>query len=153
MAEEKFEDKQLAKHVEAKMKGEEKEEEKGKRQAPEAAKAEAKETKEEKHEHAGHDHGKEKEEKEKPKKFVLERKYTFNLTEAYGKPKYQRCNRAISMLKALAIRHMKGKEAKIDTAVNNAIRKSAAPLKKIAVMLRKDEDGMVYVSHAQEQKK
>lgn len=147
MAEERFEDKQLAKKDEAKIKGEaveekanpheHKAEEKAapaKAEAPKAAKkAEKAPAKDEK----------------PARKVVLERKYTVNLTDAYAKPKYKRTDRAISLLRDFCLRHMKGKDVKLDVQLNNAIRKSARPTKKVQVVLQKDERGTVFASLVQ----
>ena len=159
MAEERFQDKQLAKKTDAKIKGEDTGEkanphEQAKNIAKSAdvkadAKTEAKSNTEataKKTEKPAATPSKE----EKPaKKFVLERKYTVNLTDAYAKPKYHRADKAISLLRAFCLRHMKGKQVKVDTDLNNAIRTSSRPQKKVEVLLQKDDTGTVMVSLAQ----
>ncbi|MBI2445257.1 60S ribosomal protein L31 [Candidatus Micrarchaeota archaeon] len=148
MAQERFEDKQLAKKDEAKIKGEAVEEKTNPHeQAKNAVKADEKaapakaETpktakKAEKESKSAKD--------EKPAlKVVLERKYTVNLTEAYAKPKYKRTDRAISLLRDFCLRHMKGKDVKVDVELNNAIRQSVRPAKKVQIVLQKDERGTV----------
>lgn len=159
MAEERFEDKALAKKDEAKIKGEAVEEKQnpheqkpaeklpeakasGSAKALEPAKPESKAKKAD---------AKEKDAKaEKPaRKMVLERKYTVNLTDAYAKPKYKRSDRAIDLLRDYCLRHMKGKKVAIDVALNNAIRTSSRPQKKVQVLAQKDEAGTVFVALAQ----
>ncbi|MDP2717470.1 MAG: hypothetical protein Q8P02_01870 [Candidatus Micrarchaeota archaeon] len=154
MAEERFEDKTLHKKDDAKMKGEKAEaapaeaEEKAK-DAPkkDAVKAEKK-TESQKTEKESKKN--EKPEEKKPT-FVLERKYTVNLTDAYAKPRFFRANRAIHILQDFAKRHMKAKDVHIDVALNNTVRKSAAPLKKVHVLLQKDADGTVFATLAANQ--
>ncbi len=152
MAEERFEDKTLHKKDDAKMKGEDVKSEADEK-TPEAQKQQ-----EPKKQSAAKDGDKKAESKkadakdEKPEEkkpvFVLERKYVVNLTEAYAKPRFKRANRAIDILQAFAKRHMKGKDVHVDVALNNTVRKSAAPQKKVHVLLQKDEDGTVFASLA-----
>ncbi|MBI4360863.1 60S ribosomal protein L31 [Candidatus Micrarchaeota archaeon] len=147
MAEERFEDKTQTKKDDAKMKGEE-DLEKGKRQAPQAAKEEATAEKapdEKKTEKAS----KAEEPKKAEKKFVLERKYTVNLSKAHSKPRFKQQNKALSLLQEFCKRHMKGAAVHVDVRLNNAIRKSAKPLKYVDVLLQKDEAGTVYAQLAE----
>lgn len=148
MAEERFEDKALAKKDEAKIKGEAVEEkanphehthdEKAAKAEPKAAPKAAKK-----------EEAKEPAKAEKPaRKVVLERKYTVNLTDAYAKPKYKRSDRAISLLRDFALRHMKGKAVKLDSELNNAIRSSVRPAKHVQVVFQKDEQGTVFATLA-----
>lgn len=152
MAEERFEDQTQAKKDQSKMKGEN-DAEKGKRQAPDAARqapdaakvdAPAQPTQEKKAEKPAKD-----EPKKEEKKFVLERKYTVNLTEAHSKPRFKQQNKAMSLLAEFCKRHMKGNDVHIDVTLNNAIRKSAKPLKYVDVLLQKDEAGTVYAQLAE----
>ncbi len=159
MADERFQDKALAKKDDAKIKGEPIEENLNphehkpeaklpeakapvpvkaleKSKAPTKAKTDEKEAKDAKD--------------EKPaRNMVLERKYTVNLTDAYAKPKYKRSDRAISLLRDFCLRHMKGKAVKVSAELNNAIRTSVRPQKKVQVLLQKDEAGTVFAALAQ----
>jgi len=150
MAEERFEDKALAKKDEAKIKGEAVEEKANPHEHKhdeKAVKAEQKATpKAEKKAESKAEKAKD----EKPaRKVVLERKYTVNLTEAYAKPKYKRADRAVSLLRDFCMRHMKGKAVKLDSGLNNAIRQSVRPAKSVQVVLQKDEQGTVFATLAQ----
>ncbi len=155
MAHERFEDKQLAKKDDAKIKGEAVEEKLNPHeQAKNAVKTEEKAAAPAKAEAVKGKKADEKKEapskEEKPaRKVVLERKYTVNLTDAYAKPKYKRSDRAISLLRDFCLRHMKGKAVKVDSDLNNAIRTSSRPQKKVQVVLQKDEAGTVYAALAQ----
>lgn len=144
MSEEKFEDKTLLK----------KEDEKIKTQA-EAVKEEAKESKTDAKTAAkeapkapeSKKASKEKatgEPKEKKPTFVLERKYMVNLSRAYAKPAQKRANTAVTLLREFCVRHMKGRSVRIEPDVNNAIRKSIRPLKRLSVLLKKDKEGVVH---------
>lgn len=152
MAEERFQDKALAKKDEAKIKGDDVQE----NQNPREHKAEA--TQDQKTPPVKTAKTEKTEEKkeakdakaEKPaRKVVLERKYTVNLAEAYAKPKYKRQDRAVLLLREFALRHMKGNKVAIEPELNNAIRTSARPQKKMQVLLQKDEAGTVHAALAQ----
>ncbi len=169
MADERFQDKALAKKDEAKIKGEELDEKanphehkldaqkadstvataKTAGKSSEKAKAEktAAAEKGQKADKAAKSGDKADAKDEKPaRKTVLERKYSVNLTPAYAKPKYKRADKAISLLREFALRHMKGKDVKIDVELNNAIRTSSRPQKKVQVVLQKDEAGTVFAA-------
>ena len=165
MADERFQDKALAKKDEAKIKGEATDEkanphehklegQKAETAAPVAKAAGIASEKAKTEKTAATEKGKkaektaDKEAKdEKPaRKTVLERKYTVNLTDAYAKPKYKRADKAISLLREFALRHMKGKDVKVDVALNNAIRTSNRPQKKMHILLQKDEAGTVFAA-------
>ena len=161
MAEERFEDKQLAKKTDAKIKGEAVDEKanpheqaKNALKPAEQAAAPAEKAKTEGKTAKTDAKGKEKANAEakdaKPaKKFVLERKYTVNLTDAYAKPKYKRADKAISLLREFALRHMKGKNVKVSVELNNTIRTSSRPQKKVQIVMQKDEAGTVFAALAQ----
>ncbi len=84
----------------------------------------------------------------------MEKIFTINLREAYGKPRNKRAPRAIKIIKEFALRHMKGKEAKISIRLNafvwaHSIQK---PPRKVKVKMLKKED-IVYVFHIDEEAK
>ena len=142
MADEKFEDKTLVKKEEEKIKTQtvsEDPKEEAKKAASEKVhavpKPELQASSEKKKEKA--------EEKPKKPEFVLERKYVVNLSRAYAKPHEKRSNTALRLLKAFCLRHMKGKSVRVDPDVNEAIRLSIRPAKRISVVLKKDKDGLV----------
>ncbi len=157
MADERFQDKALAKKDDAKMKGEEIDEKanphehKPEPKSPQAKAPLPSKALEPSPSESKAKKGEAKDAKaEKPaRKMVLERKYTVNLMDAYAKPKYKRCDRAISLLRDYCLRHMKGKAVKVDSELNNAIRTSAHPAKKVQVLAQKDEAGTVFVALAQ----
>jgi ribosomal protein L31E len=159
MAQERFEDKTLHKKDDAKMKGEPEDEEEKivqnqatsteKTAVKPEEKTDAKKTPKEAAKTLQDKEKKEiKKEEKKIPKFVLERKYMVNLTDAYSKPRFKRANKAISLLQAFAERHMKAKNVHVDVALNNTIRKSAAPIKKVHVLFQKDEAGTVFATLA-----
>ena len=119
--------------------------------AKDEEKEKAKEAVEEKHEeHKKHEEKKaeKKEEKkeEKKREIVLERVHTVSLVDAYKKTATKRSDYAINLLKAFALRHMKGAKVRIATAVNDTIRKSSKkPVKKIRLNMTKDKEGLVLV--------
>jgi|GEM_PF-2446402 len=85
------------------------------------------------------------------KKVVLERVYVVPLVKAYAKTRSHRARIAISLLRQFVAKHVKAKEPKkiyIDGAVNSAVlaRGSRKPPKKVKVLVRKDEEGKVFVS-------
>jgi large subunit ribosomal protein L31e len=80
-----------------------------------------------------------------------ERIYTVPLKEALNAQRYRRSERAVMVLKAFAVRHMKAKEVSIDTSVNEAIwaRGIKSPPHKIRVKMTKDDEGKVTISMAE----
>jgi large subunit ribosomal protein L31e len=80
-----------------------------------------------------------------------ERIYTVPLKEAWNAQRYRRSERAVMVLKAFAVRHMKAKEVSIDTSVNEAIwaRGIKSPPHKIRVKMTKDDEGKVTISMAE----
>ena len=80
----------------------------------------------------------------------MERIYTVPLKEAWNAQRYRRSERAMMVLKAFAVRHMKAKEVTVDTTVNEAIwaRGIKSPPHKIRVKMTKDDDGKVTITMA-----
>ena len=80
-----------------------------------------------------------------------ERIYTVPLKEAWNAQRYRRSERAVMVLKAFAVRHMKAKEVSIDTSVNEAIwaRGIKSPPHKIRVKMTKDDEGNVTITMAE----
>ena len=81
----------------------------------------------------------------------MERIYTVPLKEAWNAQRYRRSERAMMVLKAFAVRHMKAKEVTVDTTVNEAIwaRGIKSPPHNIRVKMTKDEDGKVIITLAE----
>jgi len=81
----------------------------------------------------------------------LERIYTVPLKEAWNAQRYRRSERAMMVLKAFAVRHMKAKEVSVDTTVNEAIwaRGIKSPPHKIRVKMTKDDEGKVTITMAE----
>jgi large subunit ribosomal protein L31e len=81
----------------------------------------------------------------------MERIYTVPLKEAWNAQRYRRSERAMMVLKAFAVRHMKAKEVTVDTTVNEAIwaRGIKSPPHKIRVKMTKDDDGKVTITMAE----
>ena len=81
----------------------------------------------------------------------MERIYTVPLKEAWNAQRYRRSERAMMVLKAFAVRHMKAKEITVDTTVNEAIwaRGIKSPPHKIRVKMTKDDDGKVTITMAE----
>ncbi len=74
----------------------------------------------------------------------MERIYTFNLKEAYKKPRTKRGRYAIQLLKKLIARHTKTKNIKIENSLNNYLLKNyKLPKKKIKVKIVFDEKGAI----------
>jgi ribosomal protein L31E len=72
----------------------------------------------------------------------LERIYTFNLSEAYKKPRGKRGRFAIALLKKAISRHTKTKNVKIENALSNYLIKNyKLPRRKIKVKVTFDEKG------------
>ena len=84
-----------------------------------------------------------------------ERIYTVPLKEAWNAQRYRRSERAMMVLKAFAVRHMKAKEVSIDTSVNEAIwvRGIKNPPHKIRVKMTKDDDDKVTITMAEAEAK
>jgi large subunit ribosomal protein L31e len=80
-----------------------------------------------------------------------ERIYTVPLKEAWQAQRYRRSERAVMVLKAFAVRHMKAKEVSVDTSVNEVIwaRGIKSPPHKIRVKMTKDDDGNVTITMAE----
>lgn len=81
----------------------------------------------------------------------LERIYTVPLKEAWNAQRYRRSERAMMVLKAFAVRHMKAKEVTVDTTVNETIwaRGIKSPPHKIRVKMTKDDEGKVTITMAE----
>lgn len=97
---------------------------------------------------------KEKAAKAAPKReFVLERVHTFNLMDAYGKPRYRRADAAMRMLRELLARHMKAdvRDVRLSPQVNEFVRArgNTYPVKRVKVKASKDKEGMVLAVLAQ----
>jgi large subunit ribosomal protein L31e len=80
-----------------------------------------------------------------------ERIYTVPLKEAWQAQRYRRSERAVMVLKAFAVRHMKAKEVSVDTSVNETIwaRGIRSPPHKIRVKMTRDEEGNVTITMAE----
>jgi large subunit ribosomal protein L31e len=80
-----------------------------------------------------------------------ERIYTVPLKEAWQAQRYRRSERAVMVLKAFAVRHMKAKEVSVDTSVNEVIwaRGIKSPPHKIRVKMTKDDEGHVTITMAE----
>ena len=80
-------------------------------------------------------------------KVVLERTYVIPLRDAYEASRKRRAKKAINIVKRFAERHMKGEEVKISEGVNKLIwsRGAEKPPRRIKVVMRKDEKGVVEV--------
>jgi large subunit ribosomal protein L31e len=81
----------------------------------------------------------------------LERIYTVPLKEAWNAQRYRRSERAMMVLKAFAVRHMKATTVTVDTSVNEVIwaRGIKSPPHKIRVKMTKDDEGAVTVTMAE----
>ncbi len=111
-----------------------------------AAEAEKKEkSKEVKPAAAAQKKGEEKEEEVKKREIVLERAFNVPLSKAYEKPKYKRSDRAVKLLRQFIEKHMKADVVKISPEVNETIRHSGSPLKKVSVIASKDKEGLALV--------
>ena len=80
-----------------------------------------------------------------------ERIYTVPLKEAWQAQRYRRSEKAVMVLKAFAVRHMKAKEVSVDTSVNEVIwaRGIKSPPHKIRVKMTKDDEGNVTITMAE----
>jgi large subunit ribosomal protein L31e len=80
-----------------------------------------------------------------------ERIYTVPLKEAWQAQRYRRSEKAVMVLKAFAVRHMKAKKVSVDTSVNEVIwaRGIKSPPHKIRVKMTKDDEGNVTITMAE----
>jgi large subunit ribosomal protein L31e len=80
-----------------------------------------------------------------------ERIYTVPLKEAWQAQRYRRSEKAVMVLKAFAVRHMKAKDVSVDTSVNEVIwaRGIKSPPHKIRVKMTKDDEGNVAITMAE----
>ena len=78
---------------------------------------------------------------------ALERIYTIPLRDAYEASRTRRAKKAINIIRKFAQRHMKGENVRISEGVNHAIwsRGAEKPPRRITVVIRKDEDGIIHV--------
>ncbi len=76
-----------------------------------------------------------------------ERVYTINLSKVVLTPMNKRSNRAINMIKAFAVKHMKSNDVKIDRELNELIWAQGirTPPRRVRVKITKDADGIVVV--------
>jgi large subunit ribosomal protein L31e len=81
----------------------------------------------------------------------LERIYTVPLKEAWNAQRYRRSEKAMMVLKAFAVRHMKASTVTVDNAVNEAVwaRGIKSPPHKIRVKMTKDDEGAVTITLAE----
>ncbi len=79
-----------------------------------------------------------------------ERIYTVPLKEAWNAQRYRRSEKAMMVLKAFAVRHMKASTVTVDTAVNQAVwaRGIKSPPRRIRVKMTKDDEGAVTITMA-----
>ena len=77
----------------------------------------------------------------------LERIYTIPLRDAYEHPRNKRGKRAINMIKAFALRHMKADDVRVSEGVNSAILRDGIekPPRRIKVRMVKGDDALVRV--------
>ena len=77
-----------------------------------------------------------------------ERIYTVPLKEAWNAQRYRRSEKAMMVLKAFAVRHMKAETVKVDGAVNESIwaRGIKTPPTRIRVKMTKDAEGLVTIT-------
>lgn len=82
---------------------------------------------------------------------VEERIYTVPLARAWVSQKHRRAERAVSLLRAFAKRHMKPTAIIIDPEVNEEIwsRGIRNPPRRIRVRMSKDSEGVVTISPAE----
>ena len=81
----------------------------------------------------------------------IERIYTVPLGRAWIAQKFRRAEKAMTVLKEFAERHMKPSELIIDPSVNEAVwaRGIKNPPRKLRVKMTKDSDGVVIVTLAE----
>ena len=77
----------------------------------------------------------------------LERIYTIPLRDAYEHPRNKRGKRAINMIRAFALRHMKADEVRVSEGVNSNILRDGIekPPRRIKVRMVKGDDALVRV--------
>jgi len=77
----------------------------------------------------------------------LERTYVIPLRDAYEASRKKRAKKALNIVRQFAERHMKGEEVKISEGVNKLIwsRGAEKPPRRIKVVMRKDEKGVIEV--------
>jgi len=77
----------------------------------------------------------------------LERIYTIPLADAYEYIRTKRARRAVKLVRAFALRHMKAEDAKISEGVNSLILRNGMqkPPRKIKVRIVKGEDAVAKV--------
>jgi len=80
-------------------------------------------------------------------KIVEERLLVIPLKRAYYYTRWRRVEKAVKLLKEKVAKHMKAKEVKLSTAVNEALwsRGAQKPPRRLEVKAVKDEDGVVWV--------
>ena len=85
----------------------------------------------------------------------LERIYTIPLSDAFDYIRTKRCRRAVKIVRAFALRHMKAEEAKISEGVNSLIFRDGMqkPPRRLKVRIVKDETGIAKVWLIGEQEK
>jgi len=78
---------------------------------------------------------------------ALERIYTIPLRDAYEASRTRRAKKAINIIRKFAQRHMKGEEVRISDGVNKLVwsRGAEKPPRRIKVLIRKDESGVIHV--------
>ncbi|MEM4554249.1 MAG: 50S ribosomal protein L31e [Candidatus Anstonellaceae archaeon] len=78
---------------------------------------------------------------------VLERIYNIPLGDAYLRVRNKRAKRAIDLVRAFALRHMKAKEVRISQGTNKLIFRDGIkkPPRKIKVRIVKGEDDIAWV--------
>lgn len=78
---------------------------------------------------------------------VVERIYVIPLRDAYEASRTRRAKKAISLIRKFAQRHMKGEEVRISNGVNELVwsRGAEKPPRRITVLIRKDENGIIHV--------
>ena len=77
----------------------------------------------------------------------LERIYTIPLRDAYEHPRNKRGKRAVNIIQAFALRHMKADDVRISEGVNSAILRDGIekPPRRIKVRMVKGDDALVRV--------
>ncbi|MEM4699956.1 MAG: 50S ribosomal protein L31e [Candidatus Nezhaarchaeales archaeon] len=80
-------------------------------------------------------------------KVVEERLLTIPLRKAYYGTRWRRVEKAVRLLKEHVARHVKAREVKISTEVNEALwaRGAEKPPRRLAVRVAKGEDGVAWV--------
>ena len=78
---------------------------------------------------------------------VLERLYVIPLRDAYEASRTRRAKKAINIIRKFAQRHMKGEDVRISEGVNHVVwsRGAEKPPRRITVVIRKDENGIIHV--------